>query len=320
LKNYLKNLADGKMLILVDDSKQLTEAALICLADYTTPEVVNKMVTHARGMVSISMARSIAEQAGLSPQKGSFHPEQSSRNYTVSIDAEETTTGISAYERSISIKKLAKIRTVKGFKKPGHIFPVIADERGLYGHVSVIEGAIDCAEIIGVQDAMVTVCDILNQDGGIGDESHSLKLAQKLHVPVIYLSEVLKYKLTKDGLLASRTKQGINIDGISFQMRRYELQGKEYAIFFDEFDINQVKKEIVMTKHWLMDNIQESLELLPNYQSTFSKAIKQLNHHHCLIIQGEREARHCSMVYEVILHDLEVELNGRVQDLSVVTA
>src|SRR5213080_5125233 len=111
LTNRLKNLAVGKMLILVDDSKLLNEAAIICLADFTSSEVVNNMVTHARGMVSISMTKSIAEQAGLPPQKRYYNPDQASRNYTVSIDADETTTGISAQERSLSIKKLARTRT-----------------------------------------------------------------------------------------------------------------------------------------------------------------------------------------------------------------
>ncbi|MCQ6282419.1 3,4-dihydroxy-2-butanone-4-phosphate synthase [Bacillus sp. EB600] len=315
----LKSLSEGKMMILVDDSKQLSEAAIICLAEFTSSEVVNNMVTHSRGMVSISMTKSIAEQAGLPPQKRYYNPEQISRNYTVSIDADETTTGISAQERSLSIKKLARTRTAAGFKQPGHIFPVIANERGLFGCVSVIEGAIDCAEIVGAQDAMVTVCDILDKDGMMGDASYSLKLAQNLQLPVVFMSELLKYKLTIDGLLTSKSKLSMNIDGCTIQIRMYELFGKCYEIFFNESDVDQVYKEILKTQQWLIDNPHDSLDNLPNYRSTASGVAKQLKNNQRLVIHGDLESAYSDTVYEMILSDLKNELKELAKELLIVT-
>jgi 3,4-dihydroxy-2-butanone 4-phosphate synthase len=322
LINRLKNLVDGNMLILVDDSKQSTEGAIICLANYTTSKVVNDMVTQARGMLSISMVRSIAEQIGVPPQMRYDNADRVPRNYAVSIDAEETTTGISAQERSFSIQKLERTRTVEGFNKPGHIFPVIANEKGLYGCVSVIEGAIECAEIVGVQGAMVTVCDILDKDGMMGDASYALKLAQNLQLSVVYLSELLKYKLTRDGLLTSKNKLSMNIDGRPVQIRVYELFGRNYEVFFDESKVDQVNKEMLKTQWWLIKNTHDSLNNLPNYQPSASKVAKQFKNNQHLVIHGELEPTsfiYNHMIYELILHDLENELNELAKELSGVT-
>jgi 3,4-dihydroxy-2-butanone 4-phosphate synthase len=298
------------MLILVDDSKPFGEAAVICLAKYTTPEVVNCMVTHARGMVSISMTGSVAEQAGLLPQMR-FDNTEHIRNYTISIDAAETTTGISAEERSLSIKKLVFTRTAEGFKKPGHIFPVIANKRGLYDCTSVIEGAIDCAEILGLKDEMVTVCDILDEDGMMGDTSHALQLAQRLQLSVVYLSDLLKYKLAKDGLIASKNTLNMMIDGCSIRMCIYELFGHYYEICFSTLELEKVKQELLRTQKWLKENAYDSLSKLPNYQISVSKVAQQLKNNQHLVVYGEQETTYslCThIIYEMIFNDLEGEL------------
>jgi 3,4-dihydroxy-2-butanone 4-phosphate synthase len=317
--NSLEKLTEGSMLILIDDSKPLGEAAFICLAKYTTPEVVNCMVTYAKGMLSISMTEQMAEQAGLFPQARNGNKDQTVRNYTISIDADETTTGISAQERSLSIKKLEQTRTIEGFKKPGHIFPIISNKRGLYDCTSVIEGAADCAKILGLHDGMVTVCDIMDEDGMMGDTSYALQLAQRLQLSVVYLSDLLKYKLIKDGLISSKNTLNILIDGCSIRMCIYELIGQNYEVCFSTLELEKVKQKLVRTQKWLNENPYDSINKLQNFQSSFSKVARQFQSNEHLVVHGEQEPSNtfCThMIFELIFNDLEDELEALMIETS----
>lgn len=202
IHKLLAKFAAGVPVIVIDDSQEREQAAMICLAEYAEPEVINQMIKHARGIVSVAMTPDMALQAELPSQRGVYVQDTSCRNYTVSIDADETTTGISAFERSFSIKKLASTGSSHGFKKPGHIFPVISHPDRLYGTTSVVEAALDLATLSD-KPGMVVLCDLLDLQGEMADGDYAQRLAKQLRIPCIYVSEILNWRMLKEGLLTS---------------------------------------------------------------------------------------------------------------------
>jgi 3,4-dihydroxy 2-butanone 4-phosphate synthase/GTP cyclohydrolase II len=166
--------------ILIDDSKSPCETAMICLAEYAEPDAINMMIKYAKGMVSVGMTPEMEKRVGLPRQTLNESPGSPFvRNYTVSIDADETTTGISAPERSLSIKKLASTRTHDGFRQPGHIFPVVGEEGGLYKKIALIEGSLDFARLSN-KPGMTVICEILDSTGHMANEGYARELAEGL--------------------------------------------------------------------------------------------------------------------------------------------
>lgn len=212
INTLLTEFAAGAPLIVIDDSKEEQQAAMICLAEFAEPEVINQMIKHAGGIVSVAMTPDMALRAELPNQRGIYGLDTNCRNYTISIDADETTTGISAFERSFSIKKLASTGSSNGFKKPGHIFPVVSHPDRLYGTTSVVEAALDLAAL-SEKTGMAVLCDLLDLQGDMADGVYAQRLAKQLRVPCIYVSEILTWRMIKEGLLTSRKTISVPVAG-----------------------------------------------------------------------------------------------------------
>jgi 3,4-dihydroxy 2-butanone 4-phosphate synthase / GTP cyclohydrolase II len=319
LFNNLRELDKGNMLILLDDSKTPEEAALICLAEHTTPEVVNHMCTHARGIVSVCVPKQIAEQINLPLQKKYRGSNAVTRDYTVSIDAVETTTGISAQERSFSIKKFANTKTADGFVKPGHIFPVIAKKNGLYASSSVIEGAVDIAKMIALEDRMVTVCDILDMEGRMADERAAVELAQKIGVGIVYLSDLLKYKLQIDNLIESKVVTDIKIENYEIRIFKYNFPGGNYEVCFSKLEPEHVNRELQKIRLWLGKGDYRCDEYFPNYFSSIYDTIKEFKNNQSLIIVGDNKSSYTfsvRIIFETIINDVESSLKVLTKEMS----
>ena len=127
----LEDIAAGKMVILLDDEDRENEGDLVMAAQFATPEAVNFMITHARGLLYVPMLAEKAEKLGLTPMISS-NTDPNGTAFTISVDAIESTTGISAFERSNTVCKLANPKSAKeDFWHPGHIFPLVAKEKGV---------------------------------------------------------------------------------------------------------------------------------------------------------------------------------------------
>ena len=164
IEEALEDIKEGKMIVVVDDEDRENEGDLIMAAEKVTPEAINFMVKFARGLVCMPIIGDRLRELEIS-QMVTYNTDQHQTAFTVSVDAIDTTTGISAYERAHSILKMLKPETKpEDFRKPGHIFPLESREGGVLKRAGHTEAAVDLARMAGLYPAGV-ICEILNEDG-----------------------------------------------------------------------------------------------------------------------------------------------------------
>ena len=193
ISEAIEDLKQGKMIIVVDDEDRENEGDLVIPAVHATPEVINFMASYGRGLICLPLEENHAKKLGFKPMvddnTDTYHTA-----FTVSIDALETTTGISAYERSLTIKKvLEKDITAKDFKKPGHIFPLIAKNGGVLKRAGHTEAAIDLAKLAELPPVGV-ICEILNDDGTMARLHDLIPYAKKHDLKIISIADLIKYR------------------------------------------------------------------------------------------------------------------------------
>lgn len=160
----IHDLKLGKVVIVVDDENRENEGDFLALAEKATPEVVNFMIKEGRGLLCVPMADSRAKQLGLTPMVG-HNTDCHGTAFTVSVDHQATTTGISVFDRSRTIEELIRPGTEAGdFRRPGHIFPLVAKPGGVLERAGHTEAAVDLALLCGSAPAGV-ICEIVSKDG-----------------------------------------------------------------------------------------------------------------------------------------------------------
>ena len=167
LQEVIDELRLGRLILVTDDPSRENEADLICAGQFATPQNINFMATHARGLICVPMAPERVDSLGL-PMQAQHNTEKLHTAFTVSVDAKEgTTTGISAFERSITTMKLADPRAeLADFVQPGHCFPLRAREGGVLRRAGHTEATVDLLRIAGLEPVGVC-CEIMKEDGSM---------------------------------------------------------------------------------------------------------------------------------------------------------
>lgn len=165
LAEVIEELRMGKLILVTDDPQRENEADLICAGQFATPQNINFMATHARGLICVPMSAEKVDAIGL-PMQAQHNTEKLHTAFTVSVDAKEgTTTGISAFERSITTMKLADPKaTLEDFVQPGHCFPLRARKGGVLRRAGHTEATVDLLRIAGLEPVGVC-CEIMKEDG-----------------------------------------------------------------------------------------------------------------------------------------------------------
>lgn len=164
IEEALEDLKKGKPIIVVDDENRENEGDLVSLAEFATPENINFMATFGRGLICTPITEELANKLELFPMV-EHNTDNHQTAFTVSIDHMETTTGISAYERSFTILQMIKENAKPAhFRRPGHVFPLIAKRNGVLERRGHTEAAIDLARACGSVPAGV-ICEIMAEDG-----------------------------------------------------------------------------------------------------------------------------------------------------------
>lgn len=181
IEEALEDLKQGKVVIVCDDENRENEGDFIALAEYITPETINFMITHGRGLVCVPITEGYAERLQLEPMV-SHNTDSHHTAFTVSIDHVSTTTGISAHERATTIQQLLNPAS-KGadFNRHGHIFPLIAKEGGVLRRAGHTEAAVDLAQLCGAEPAGV-ICEIINEDGTMARVPDLLQCAKQFDI------------------------------------------------------------------------------------------------------------------------------------------
>ncbi|EJW18085.1 riboflavin biosynthesis protein RibBA [Paenibacillus alvei DSM 29] len=200
IEDALAELKQGKIIIVVDDEDRENEGDFIALADKATPEVINFMITEGRGLVCVPISQERADELELHPMVAR-NTDNHSTAFTVSIDHVDTTTGISAHERSLTIQKMLDPGAkAEDFRRPGHIFPLIAKKGGVLRRAGHTEAAVDLARMSGSAPASV-ICEVIKEDGTMARLPDLMELKKKHGLKLISIKDLIHYRNEKEKLV-----------------------------------------------------------------------------------------------------------------------
>ena len=201
VEEAIRELQAGRPIIVVDDEDRENEGDFLALAEKTDGEMVNFMATEGRGLICLPMTESRAK-------KLNFHPmvERNTDPYgtafTVSIDHASCHTGISAFERADTIQRaIAPDATQAEFKRPGHIFPLIAKDGGVLRRAGHTEAAVDLARLAGSKEPAGVICEIMNEDGTMARMPDLQRVAKKHNLVILTIEELIRYRRKKEQLI-----------------------------------------------------------------------------------------------------------------------
>lgn len=199
IEEAIEDIRNGKMVVVVDDEDRENEGDLIIAAEKATPQAINFMARHAGGLVCMPMMkeRLDALKIGMMVQ---VNTDAKQTAFTVSVDAVDCATGISAYERSHTIQKLINpVSVADDFSRPGHIFPLVARENGVLVRAGHTEAAVDITRMAGLYPAGV-ICEIMNEQGKMARVPELLEYVKKHDLKIITIADLIAYRRAKEKL------------------------------------------------------------------------------------------------------------------------
>ncbi len=200
VKKAIEDIKSGKMIVMIDDEDRENEGDVVYGATFSTPQKVNFMATYAKGLICVALTKEIADRLKLNPMVKENDSSYETA-FTVSVDAKECTTGISAYERDLTIRLLADYNSKpKDFVRPGHIFPLIAKDGGTLVRTGHTEGSVDICKLAGVAPAAV-ICEIMKEDGTMARRKDLEIFAKKHNLNIVYISDIIEYRLKSEYLV-----------------------------------------------------------------------------------------------------------------------
>lgn len=196
----IDEIRQGKMIILVDDEDRENEGDLTIAAEFATPEVINFMATHGRGLICLSLAPHMVEKLQL-PMMATKNESGFGTNFTVSIEARTgVTTGISAYDRSATIfTAIADDAKPEDIVTPGHTFPLRAKEGGVLTRAGQTEGSVDMSRLAGLKPAGV-ICEIMREDGNMARMPDLIEFAEKHDLKIATVADLIRYRMQSGNL------------------------------------------------------------------------------------------------------------------------
>lgn len=200
IEEAIYELMQGNVVIVCDDEDRENEGDFIALAEKATPDVINFMATHGRGLICVPIETDLAQKLDLMPMV-SRNTDPHGTAFTVSIDHKFSTTGISAYERSATVLSMLDSESkAADFKRPGHIFPLVAKKGGVLRRAGHTEAAVDLAKLCGAKPAGV-ICEIMNEDGTMARVPQLRKIADQFELKMITIKDLIQYRNRKDQLI-----------------------------------------------------------------------------------------------------------------------
>ena len=205
IEEAVADLRAGKMILVVDDPDRENEGDLICAAEHATLENVNFMATYAKGLICMPMSKELTAKLGLE-QMVTNNTDNHCTAFTVSIDHVETTTGISALERSVTAMKSVEIGACpEDFRRPGHMFPLEAKSGGVLERMGHTEATVDLMRIAGLKDCGLC-CEIMREDGDMMRTPELKEFAQKHDLKMITVADMITYRRRTEMLVERVTE------------------------------------------------------------------------------------------------------------------
>nr|C5D3N0.1 RecName: Full=Riboflavin biosynthesis protein RibBA; Includes: RecName: Full=3,4-dihydroxy-2-butanone 4-phosphate synthase; Short=DHBP synthase; Includes: RecName: Full=GTP cyclohydrolase-2; AltName: Full=GTP cyclohydrolase II [Geobacillus sp. WCH70] len=230
IEEAIYELMQGKVIIVCDDEDRENEGDFVALAEKATPEVINFMIKYGRGLVCVPITEELADKLDLAPMVN-HNTDSHGTAFTVSIDYKSTTTGISAYERSMTIQALLDPNAkASDFKRPGHVFPLVAKKGGVLRRAGHTEAAVDLARLCGAKPAGV-ICEIIKEDGTMARVSDLRKIADEFDLKMITIKDLIEYRRRKEKLVKREVEVMLPTEFGKFKAIGYTniVDGKEHV-------------------------------------------------------------------------------------------
>ena len=233
IEEILEEARNGHMFILVDHEDRENEGDLVIPAQWATPDAINFMATHGRGLICLSMTSARIDQLGL-PLMSTNNSSRHETAFTLSIEAREgVTTGISAADRARTVQvAIDASRGAADIATPGHVFPLRARDGGVLVRAGHTEAAVDISRLAGLNPSGV-ICEIMNEDGSMARLPDLVAFAQRNNLRIGTISDLISYRRRHDNLVKMRQEQTITSEfGGDWTMRIYtdETQGAEHIV------------------------------------------------------------------------------------------
>ena len=223
IEEAISDIKDGKVIIVIDDENRENEGDFIAAADKVTPEMINFMATHGRGLICAPLLESRCEELDLDLMIGR-NTAAFETPFTISVDliGHGCTTGISASDRSKTIKALVDPNTKKEeLGKPGHIFPLKARQGGVLRRAGHTEAAVDLARLAGLSPAGVIV-EILNEDGSMARTKELYEISKKFNLKFITIEDLIEYRLKNESLITEEVEVKLPTDFGDFKLKAFK--------------------------------------------------------------------------------------------------
>lgn len=229
IEEALQDLRDGKIIVVVDDENRENEGDVICAAEFATLENVNFMATHAKGLICMPMSDEYIKKLDL-PQMVVNNTDNHCTAFTVSIDHVDTTTGISAYERGLTARKLVEDGAKPSdFRRPGHMFPLRAKEKGVLERDGHTEATVDLMRLAGLKEVGLC-CEIMKEDGMMSRLDDLLAFTKEHNLKIVSIEQLIHYRKVHDELVKVECSAKLPTDSGTFELVGFDnqLDGKEH--------------------------------------------------------------------------------------------
>ncbi len=222
IEDALKDLKRGRMVIIVDDADRENEGDLAMAADRVTPPAINFMAKYGRGLICVALSSERVDELGL-PQMAPRNTSSFGTAFTVSVDARGgTTTGISASDRAVTIRKLVDAKAVADdFLQPGHTFPLRANMGGVLVRAGQTEAVADLARLAGCYAAGV-ICEIMDEDGTMARMPRLLAFAREHRLKLVTIADLIKYRRRTETLVRETAATKIENEFGEWELRLFE--------------------------------------------------------------------------------------------------
>ncbi len=230
IEEAIRSLKAGEVIIVVDDEDRENEGDFVALAEQVSADTINFMIKEGRGLVCVPITQERADQLSLA-QMVKDNTDKHSTAFTVSIDHRDSTTGISAHERAWTIQQMLNpVASGEDFRRPGHIFPLVAKDGGVLRRAGHTEAAVDLARLSGAYPAGV-ICEIINEDGSMARIADLEVVASKHNLKMITVAELIRYRRLSEILVQKAVSTELATEYGDFQAIVYtnKLDDKEHV-------------------------------------------------------------------------------------------
>ena len=311
VQEALEAIRRGEMVVMIDDEDRENEGDLVYASVFSTPEHVNFMATHAKGLICVATSKEIANRLELTPMVADNNSSYETA-FTISVDAKDAATGISAGERDMTIKILANpLSQAAELVKPGHIFPLIAKEGGVLIRTGHTEGSVDLCRLAGLAESSV-ICEIMKENGDMARRDDLDIFCDKHKLKTIFISDLVEYRLQNESLLSMTSSEPFKFFGKATTKEIYKDHlGQEHtAIVFG-------RKEPTMAVK--VHNIGLDIDLLLDCEKHeyLTKSIEYLKENGGVLLFIDKQSMHNEQMKEYGIGALILQALG-IKDIKLI--